>query len=97
MLASARQLNEAAITAGRVNLQLGSAGHLPFAGSTFDKAFSIHCIYFWKEPLQGLCKLHRVLKPAGRLAITVRDKEGKAYQAFRADKLAQLFTQTGFF
>lgn len=96
MLISARQLNEAAISAGRVNLQLGSAEHLPFADSTFDKAFSINCIYFWKEPLQGLRELHRVLKPTGRLAVTVRDKEREAYQAFRPDKLTQLFTQVGF-
>lgn len=97
MLASARQLNEGAIAAGRVNLQLGSAEHLPFADSTFDKAFSINCIYFWKEPLQGLRELHRVLKPSGHVAVTVRDKEQKAYQAFRPDKLTQLFAQAGFF
>lgn len=96
MPASARQFNEAAIAAGRVNLLLGSAEHLPFAGATFDKAFSINCIYFWKEPLQGLRELSRVLKPAGSLAVTVRDREGKVCQASRADKLAHLFTQADF-
>jgi SAM-dependent methyltransferase len=51
MLASAR--HKAAIAAGRVDLQLGSAEHLPFADSAFDKAFSINRIYFWKEPSRG--------------------------------------------
>lgn len=96
MLKSAKRLNEKAIVADRVRLQLGSAEHLPFADCTFDKAFSVNGIYFWKEPLQGLRELHRTLKPTGRAAITVRDKEQGVYQAFRPDKLKELFTAAGF-
>ena len=96
MLTSARQLNRKAITDGRAKLELGAVENLPFTDCTFDKAFSINCIYFWQEPLRGLSELHRVLKPTGRLAITVRDKDQATYEAFRPEKLAQLLTQAGF-
>lgn len=96
MLAAARARNSDAIAAGRLSLQLGSVLQLPFADAGFDKAFAINSIYFWEPPQQGLAELHRVLKPGGRLAVTVRDKQRAAYQPFRPDKLQRLFVQTGF-
>lgn len=96
MLVAAKRLNRAAIAEARVTLQQGSVEHLPFADETFDQAFSINCIYFWMEPLQGLQELHRVLKPGGRLVVTVRDKEDEPYQAFRPAKLSELFKRAGF-
>jgi len=96
MLDAASSRNRDAIVAGNVILQLGSVENLPFVNSTFDKAFSIHCIYFWEKPVQGLRELYRVLKPGGRLAITVRDKNREAYQAFRPEKLEQMLHRAGF-
>jgi len=96
MFAAASSRNRGAIVAGHVNLELGSVENLPFTNSTVDKAFSINSIYFWEEPLQGLRELYRVLKRGGRLAITVRDKNREAYQAFRPEKLKQMLNQAGF-
>ena len=52
MLASASRLNREAIAAGTVDLKVGNVESLDFSDSTFDKAFSINCIYFWPEPSQ---------------------------------------------
>jgi SAM-dependent methyltransferase len=73
MVDAARRRNRHA--AGRIDLRHGDAEKLPFDDSTFDKAFSIHCIYFWKTPLQPLREIHRVLKPGGILILTVLPKE----------------------
>lgn len=75
MLAAARRRNAAAISSGAVDLRYGDATSLPFADNSFDKAYSIHSIYFWPDPLAPLAELHRVLKPNGIFILTVLPKE----------------------
>ena len=94
MLRAASSRNRDAMQTGRVELRVGSVTDLPYVASHFDKAFSINCIYFWENPVQGLKELNRVLKPGGVLAITVRD--GNRYQVFRPKKLANMLAQAEF-
>ena len=35
---------------------------------SFDRAFAIHCIYFWREPAVCLREIRRVLRPEGVVA-----------------------------
>ena len=74
MVDVARRRNAAAVLEGRVDLREADAMHLPYASLTFDKVFSVHCIYFWSDPVQTLEELRRVLAPGGRIAITVLPK-----------------------
>jgi ubiquinone/menaquinone biosynthesis C-methylase UbiE len=96
MYRAARKRNRKAIDRGRVDLLLASAGELPFDDSSFDRIFSVHCIYFWDEPVAVLRELCRVLKPGGRLAITVRDRTREAYQPFHGARLEQMLGDAGF-
>lgn len=75
MLALARRRNTRAIKAGRVDLRASEATALPFADVSFDKALSIHTLYFWSDPAQPLAELRRVLKPGGTLVLTFLPKE----------------------
>jgi ubiquinone/menaquinone biosynthesis C-methylase UbiE len=75
MLRAARQRNATAIRQRRVELYYGDAAALPFADHAFDKAFSVHSIYFWPRPIEALTNIWRVLKPAGTCTLTVLPKE----------------------
>lgn len=75
MLSLARRRNARAIKAQRVDLRYGEATELPFAGASFDKALSIHTLYFWSGPHQPLTELRRVLKPGGLLVLTFLPRE----------------------
>ena len=75
MATEASKRNAEAIQAGRADLRYGEAAELPFADASFDKAFSIHSIYFWAQPLAAFRELARILKPGGLLVITMLPKE----------------------
>jgi len=47
---------------------------LPFEEECFDSIFTVNTIYFWKDPQDFLAEIYRVLKPAGKMLITMADK-----------------------
>jgi SAM-dependent methyltransferase len=75
MVQAARKRNIETIQAGRMDLKQGDVASLPYPDETFDKAFSIHSIYFWAKPIECLQELRRVLKSGGLLAVTIQPKD----------------------
>jgi ubiquinone/menaquinone biosynthesis C-methylase UbiE len=71
MVRVATRRNAQAVKAGHVVLSQGNMTALPFEDQHFDKILTIHTFYFWSEPFQALRELYRVLKPGGRLVITL--------------------------
>jgi len=75
MVRAARQRNARAVWRGQVALYHGNVARLPFADESFDKAFGIHTICFWPQPLASLHEIWRVLKPGGMLTLTILPTE----------------------
>jgi len=75
MVKAARKRNAKAVEAGHVDLRYGDVLHLPFSDGSFDKVYSIHSIYFWPRPVDGLREIYRVLKTGGTLILTILPKE----------------------
>ena len=108
MVDVARKRNQASIESGKVDLRYADVVQIPFAGATFDKAYSIHSIYFWQQPLLALREINRVLKTDGTLILTILPKEKwninnpeqvvgtPECTPYSAHELETLLTQAGF-
>jgi ubiquinone/menaquinone biosynthesis C-methylase UbiE len=78
MLDVAGRHNRRAIGAGRVRVERGDVESIPADADAFDKAFSVHTLYFWPDLDAGLCELHRVLRPGGELLLAFHPGENAA-------------------
>ena len=106
MVQSARKRNAAAINSGRVDLKQGEVSSLLYGDETFDRTFSIHCIYFWAEPVACLREIRRVLQINGLLAITILPKDkwllhrrrpsAEVFTLYNGSEVAQMVTEAGF-
>lgn len=66
----AREVNRAAINAGRCTVVQGNVLELPFESSSFDAVTAFETVYFWPELVRCFAEIHRVLKPGGVFMIT---------------------------
>jgi SAM-dependent methyltransferase len=55
--------------------------HLPFADDIFDLVISLGVLHHTPDPRRAFASLPRVIKPAGKLSITVYDAGNKVYVA----------------
>ena len=105
MVQAARKRNAVAIRNGLVDLRQGDVSSLPYGDDEFDRAFTIHCIYFWTEPIACLREIRRVLRTNGVLAITILPKDkwppGRTpptdvFNLYSAGEVAHLLSEAGF-
>lgn len=71
------------IAAGTAEIMLGDAMALPWPDGRFSVVASLNCLKFVPVPLKALREMHRVLRPGGRLVLTIdkqADKWGKSGQ-----------------
>ena len=91
MVAQARTRNAAAISSGRVNVQVGSAERLPFDDNSFDKVLTINSMQVWSNRAAGLREVYRVMKPNARVALGFT-----IYSGQRSEGLLETLTAAGF-
>lgn len=104
MIRQARKRNAAAIREGRVELRYGGVSALPYEDESFDKALSVHSIYFWPEPVSDLKEVLRVLEPGGLILVTLDPSElvspahsgGTGYLRWDGEALLALIETAGF-
>jgi SAM-dependent methyltransferase len=79
----ARRLNRAAVARGEVEVWAGDISTLDLKGATFDRIFSVNCIYFWRDVDAVLAKLASALAPDGKLVLAFRPEGDDVPARFR--------------
>jgi ubiquinone/menaquinone biosynthesis C-methylase UbiE len=74
----ASKRNAQAVQDGKVKLQLGTAGQLPYPEKHFDRVFAINSAQFWKDSVKTLTEVRRVLKPGGWVVLAVQPRSKNA-------------------
>ena len=69
MLNVAVRRNRRGVADGRVELHKGDCASMPFDAARFDRALSVHTLYFWSDPAACLQEIRRVLRPGARLVL----------------------------
>lgn len=67
----ARKRLAARIAAGTAEVVLGDAMALPWKDGRFNVVCSLNCLKFVPDPAKALREMHRVLRPGGRLVLTI--------------------------
>ena len=75
MVKLANERLRGAVREGRAEFRLGDVSSLPYADGSFEKALSVHSIYFWGDPVADLGEVRRVLVPGGLFVVTVDPTE----------------------
>ena len=80
-VAVARRTNAQAISAGRVDIRVGSVSSMPYADESFDVVTAVETHYYWPNLVDDLREVRRVLRPGGRVAIVAESYRRKGFAA----------------
>ncbi len=83
MVAATRRCNRGGIRQGRVEVRQADADDLVLETNAFDRIYSVHCIYFWKDPDRVFEQLAAALRPSGRLVLAFRPEGPSLPARFR--------------
>lgn len=79
----ARDLNGSAVARGNVAVRSGDIEALDLECASFDRIFSVHCLYFWRDLPAVIAKLAAGLAPDGKLVLAFRPDSDDIPARFR--------------
>lgn len=77
------------IAAGTAEIVLGDAMALPWEDGRFSIVSSLNCLKFVPDPARALREMHRVLRPDGRLVLTIDKQDDKWGRSGEVDTMGQ--------
>lgn len=77
------------LAAGTAEVVLGDAMALPWEDGRFSVVCSLNCLKFVPDPGKALREMHRVLRPDGRLVLTIDKQADKWGRSGEVDAMGQ--------
>jgi SAM-dependent methyltransferase len=77
------------IAEGTAEVVLGDAMELPWEDGRFSVVASLNCLKFVPDPPKALREMHRVLRPGGRLVLTIDKQSDKWGRSGQVDAMGQ--------
>jgi ubiquinone/menaquinone biosynthesis C-methylase UbiE len=105
MVQMAQRHNRDAIAKGLIELKRASSDRIPYPDESFDRAYAVHTIYFWNDPLAHLREIRRVIRSGGRFVLAFGPKEDahavaafpeSVYRFYSIDETRRLLSKAGF-
>ena len=60
--------NRRTIGQGLIEVKLASSDRIPYPDAHFDRAYAVHTLYFWNNPLLHLREIFRVTRAGSKLS-----------------------------
>jgi len=100
----AQRLNKSAVDTKKASFVLYDGKQIPFSDDQFDKMFTVNTLYFWKNPLEILAELSRVLKPKALFSLTFAHRSFMetlpftpfGFRLYNPDEVMDLIQQSNF-
>jgi SAM-dependent methyltransferase len=100
----AQKINRVWIDAEKASFVLYDGSKFPFTDNQFDKCFTVNTLYFWKNPLELLTELSRVLKPDALFSLTFAHRSFMetlpftpfGFTLYNPDEVMKLVNQSSF-
>ena len=104
MVAMATSANRAAVERGTASIRQNDGVDLGLDPASFDRVFSVHTLYFWKDAPEILRQLHESLRSQGRLVLTFMPEgphiperfRDPTYHFYAEAEVVELLRQAGF-
>lgn len=107
MVSLAGGVNKGLVQSGRAEFRLGDVSSLPYGDCEFSAVVGIETFFFWREPVESLREIHRVLAPGGRLVLEMaynkedgldhaEDIRKMSLVLYSADEMTEMLRESGF-
>jgi SAM-dependent methyltransferase len=95
MVHQAARRNRAAVQSGRVEVLRASVSAIPYPNDSFTVVFEVNSYHHWDRREAGLLEVARVLRPGGRLLMSLNQAHGEPV-APQVRELTRALTDLGF-